>query len=238
MTRPWRRGRRQAFGDVASPCGGEGAPQAPEGGPEETQGITADAIAVGTIADPGFTARPGVNQEIFDAGEAFVGWRRTSRAGINGRQLELTQYDAKYTEYQARVGEACDNEFAIVGDGAVQDNLWVSTGAACGLIHIAGFSVTPEKSGTADPSEIERLRAVQPLPNASDRYTVSLMRVLMEDHEDALDHFGIVYGDIATLQIQADKTVEAYEALGATVVSEQAYNVVGEANWWRPSRRA
>ena len=219
------------FGDLASPCGeGDGAPQAPTGGPEETQGITDDAIAVGTVADPGFTARPGLNQEIFDAGEAFVGWCN-EQGGINGRQLELTQYDAKYTEYQARMEEACGSEFAIVGDGAVQDNLWVSTGAACGLIDVAGFSVTPEKSGTSDPAEIDRLRAVQPLPNASDRYMVSPMRVLMEDHEDALAHFGIVYGDIATLQIQADKTVEAYEALGAEVVSQQAYNVIGEANW-------
>ena len=224
-------GDGETFGDLESPCGeGDGAPQAPEGGPEETQGITADAIAVGTVADPGFTARPGLNQEIFDAGEAFVGWCN-EQGGINGRRLELTLHDAKYTEYQARMEEACGTDFAIVGDGAVQDNLWVSTGAACGLIDIAGFSVTPEKSGTADPSEIERLRAVQPLPNASDRYAVSPMRVLMEEHEAALDHFGIVYGDIATLQIQAEKTIEAYEALGATVVSEQAYNVIGEANW-------
>ena len=63
------------FGEVESPCGeGEGDNAEPTGPPEETQGLTADTIAVGTVADPGFSGRPGLNQEIFDAGEAYVAW--------------------------------------------------------------------------------------------------------------------------------------------------------------------
>ena len=157
------------FGDLGSPCGDtpSDVPTDTSAADDDAQGITDDAIAVGTIADPGFSARPGLNQEIFDAGEAFVAWCN-EQGGINGRQLDLTQRDAAYTEYQARLEEACAEDFAIVGDGAVQDNLWADIGVGCGLVDIAGFSVTPEKSGSAGADEVERPRAVQPLPNPND----------------------------------------------------------------------
>ena len=34
--------------------------------------MTDDSIQVGTISDPGFTGRPGLNQELFDASEVFA----------------------------------------------------------------------------------------------------------------------------------------------------------------------
>ena len=60
------------------------------------------------------------------------------QGGINGRELRLTEYDAAIQNYQTKMQEACGQESAIVGDGAVQDNLWASTGAAAALIDIAG----------------------------------------------------------------------------------------------------
>src|SRR5215218_388107 len=66
-----------AFGTLATPCGeGEGDSTSTSAAPaaDEVQGIEDDAILVGTVADPGFSGRPGINQEIFDAGQAFVGW--------------------------------------------------------------------------------------------------------------------------------------------------------------------
>ena len=229
------------FGDLTSPCGpapadsasdstattAAGAGDAPEG---DTQGITDDAIAVGTIADPGFSGSPGLNQEIFDAGEAFTTWCN-DQGGINGRELQLTQYDAAIQNYQTKMTEACDQEFAIVGDGAVQDNLWSSTGAACGLIDIAGFSVTPEKSGTTGPDVVEDSRVVQPVPNTADTYEVGGLQTLAEENPEAFQHVGILYGDFETLRVQADKGRQAIEAEGGTVVSEQTYNLLGEANW-------
>lgn len=218
------------FGEEASPCGeGEGDNAEPTGPPAETQGISADAIAVGTIADPGFSARPGLNQEIFDAGEAFVAWCN-DQGGINGRELQLTQYDAAFTEYQARVQEACGQEFAIVGDGAVQDNLWATTGVECDLIDVAGFSVTPEKAGNGgdDPNES---RSVQPVPNPSDQFPGGGVQLLSEEFPEAFENVGMLYGDFQTTITQFERSKEAYEALGADVVFEQAYNPAGEANW-------
>ena len=48
------------FGDLKGVCGPGDASGA------TAQGVTDDAIQVGTIADPGFIGRPGLNQEIFD----------------------------------------------------------------------------------------------------------------------------------------------------------------------------
>ena len=226
------------FGDFPSPCGpaaedggaattAAGAGEAPDG---DTQGITDDAILVGTVADPGFSGSPGLNQEIFDAGEAFVGWCN-DQGGVNGRELRLTTYDAKIQNYQSEMTRACDQEFAIVGDGAVQDNLWESVGAACGLIDVAGFAVTPEKSGTVGPDVVEESRVVQPVPNTADTYEVGGMQTLAEENPEAFQNVGILYGDFETLRVQADKGRQAIEAEGGTVVSEQTYNLLGEANW-------
>ena len=107
------------FGDLAGVCGpNEGGGELSTAGPEETQGVTADTITLGTVSDPGFEGRPGLNQEIFDTGEAFVEWCNAA-GGINGRQLELNLHDAAITEYQPVMAEACEADFAIVGSGAV-----------------------------------------------------------------------------------------------------------------------
>ena len=220
-----------SFGTLPSPCGDGERGALPTGGEEgDTQGITDDRIAVGTIADPGFSGAPGLNQEIFDAGEAFVTWCN-DQGGINGRQLDLTQYDAAITEYQPQLTAACGQEFAIVGDGAVQDNFWATIGVPCGLVDIPGFAVTPEKAGTSGEAVTAETRVVQPVPNPSDRFPTGAIRLLDEAHPGALDHVGILYGDLATTAIQKDRTVEAIEGEGGTVVYEAATNILGEANW-------
>ena len=222
------------FGDMASPCGpaaeGTSATTAAAADPAETQGVSADTIQVGTIADPGFSGAPGLNQEIFDAGDAFVAWCN-DQGGINGRQLELTKYDAAISEYQGQMEQACGQEFAIVGDGAVQDNLWATTGRECGLIDIAGFSVTAEKAGTHGDEVWRETRAVQPLPNPSDQYPVGAIQLLNDEFPGAIDHVGILYGDLATTREQKNKIAEAIESEGGTVVLERATNILGEANW-------
>ena len=227
----------ETFGDMASPCGPAAedtsattAAGAASDDPAETQGVSADAIQVGTIADPGFSGAPGLNQEIFDAGDAFAQWCN-DQGGINGRQIELTKYDAAISDYQSQMETACGQEFAIVGDGAVQDNLWASIGAECGLIDIAGFSVTAEKAGTHGEDVWQETRAVQPLPNPSDQYPVGAIQLLDEEFPGAIDHVGIIYGDIATTREQKDKITEAVESQGGTVVLDRASNILGEANW-------
>jgi len=86
------------WGDLKGVCGPkEKGGEVPSG--DDSQGITADSITVGTVADPGFSARPGLNQEIFDAGDAFVAWCNAA-GGINGKELKLNKHDAKLTDYK------------------------------------------------------------------------------------------------------------------------------------------
>src|SRR5689334_16199885 len=54
------------FGTLKAVCGPGNATGA------TAQGVTDHDITVGTMADPGATAQPGLDQEIFDAGDAFV----------------------------------------------------------------------------------------------------------------------------------------------------------------------
>lgn len=218
------------FGDLQGLCGPrEGGGAVPAGGPDETLGVTEDSITVGTVSDPGFEGRPGLNQELFDAGEAFVDWCNEA-GGINGRQLELNLHDAAVTEYQPAVTEACATDFALVGSGAVQDNFWPDVGAACGLIDIAGFAITPEKAGLSGQNPIEA-RSVQALPNPGDRYNVGAYRIVTADDPGVIERSGIVYADLDTVIYQRDKVVDALESIGHAFVYDAAHNLLGESNW-------
>ena len=186
-------------------------------------------ITVGTVADPGFEGLPGLNQEIFDAGTAFVEWCNAA-GGINGKQLTLNLRDAAITEYQPVLQESCDEDFGIVGSGAVQDNFWPEVGAACGLIDIAGFSVTPDKAGLAGRDPVEA-RSIQPVPNPSDVYQVGSYVMIDEEFPDAPARTGILYGDLETTAIQAERAQAGLEEIGHTIVHTAAYNILGESNW-------
>jgi ABC-type branched-subunit amino acid transport system substrate-binding protein len=225
-------GGSATFGDLDSPCGAQDPETADASStdPAETQGVGDGTISVGTVADPGYEGRPGLNQEMFDAGQAFAEWCN-EQGGINGRQIELTEYDAAITQYQQRLGEACGQEFAMVGGGAVSDNLWATTGLQCGLVDIAGFAVTPEKAGIAGPDEVVERRTMQPVPNPANEFPVGIQRILAEEHPDAIERAGMVYGDLQTTVTQKDRQVEAMEQVGYEFVQETSYAILGEANW-------
>ena len=150
--------------------------------------------------------------------------------GINGRQLELTLYDAAISNYQPQIEAACENEFALVGSGAVQDNLWPEVGVGCDLIDIAGFSVTPEKGGLAGRDPVEA-RTIQPLPNPADRQIAAAASLLAEEFPDSTESAYLVFADLATLITQADKETQAYTEVGYNFTGEATYNILGEANW-------
>ncbi|WP_421118715.1 ABC transporter substrate-binding protein [Aquihabitans daechungensis] len=215
------------WGDLQGVCGPN------EGGgkvaAEDAQGVSEDEIVLGTVADPGFSARPGLNQEIFDAGDAFVAWCNEA-GGINGKKLTLNKHDAKLTDYKPAIEEACTTDFAMVGGGAVQDNLWADTGAACDLIDVAGFAVTPEKAGLAGQTPAET-RTVQVIPNPGDRYIVAGLKLIDEEYPGALDNTGFLTADFQTLAAQYSKESQGFEAEGATEVYKSTYGINGEANW-------
>ncbi len=52
------------FGDLTDVCGPNEGGGAVADDPAETQGVTADSITLGTVSDPGFEGRPGLNIEL------------------------------------------------------------------------------------------------------------------------------------------------------------------------------
>lgn len=218
------------WGTLSKVCGPkEGGGKVAASAGKDAQGISAAAIKVGTVADPGFSGRLGLNQEIFDAGTAFVAWCNAA-GGINGKELELSLRDAKLTEYEPVVKEACAEDFALVGDGAVQDNLWPTVGVPCGLIDVAGFAVTAQKAGLLGDTPAEN-RQVQPVPNAGDTQAVGGAMLLDDAFPGVGDRQAFLYADFQTLIDQRDKELEAYEEIGHTIVHQAAYGLGGESNW-------
>ena len=184
---------------------------------------------MGTVSDPGFEGRPGLNIELHDAATAFAEWCNAA-GGINGKQIDVNLRDAAISEYQPVMEQACAEDFAIVGSGAVQDNFWPTVGAACDLIDVAGFSVTPEKAGLSgrrpgrDPVGAAGAQPAGRVPDRGGRHPG-------EEFPDAGDNVGILNADLDTLVTQAARVKEAYESIGFTIVHEATYNVLGEANW-------
>lgn len=215
-----------SFGDLGELCGP--APDGEELTASDT-GVTADSIQVSTFSDPGFTGRPGLNQELFDTAEAFAAWCNEA-GGINGRTIDLKLRDAKLVEYQNRIIEACDEgDFLMVGGGAVFDNTGQEDRLACSLPTIAGYVVTPAAS--------EADLTFQPVPNPVNQLPVGDLRWLEEQFPESIDNIGIFTGSLETTVFVARRYQEGIEELGWNVVYNEQYNPAGEPTW-RPFAEA
>lgn len=208
-------GEAGMVGTLPTPCGEGDASGATD------QGVTDDAIAISTIADPGAQAAPGLNLGVHQAMTAFVEYCN-SLGGIEGRPLELTLLDAALFNYNQVVQEACESSFALVGGGGALDETGAQTAVDCGLVDVAGFTISPEKA--------ESDRVYQPLPNATYQFNVGAARQIVEEHPDAATHAAMIYSNLPVTERQAERQIEAYEEVGFDFVYEQAAEI-GELNW-------
>ena len=87
-----------SFGDLENVC------QDGDASGATAPGVTDTSIQVGTITDKGFSARPGLNEEMLDAAEAFAAWCN-EHGGINGREVVVADRDAALTDFNARIVE-------------------------------------------------------------------------------------------------------------------------------------
>ena len=114
------------FGDLSNVCAKGEAKGATD------KGVTDTEIHIGTVTDKGFTGRSGLNKEMVDAANAFATWCN-EKGGILGRKIVVDDLDAKLTDYNGVVTQACDTDFALVGGGAVFDDADNGGREACGL---------------------------------------------------------------------------------------------------------
>jgi ABC-type branched-subunit amino acid transport system substrate-binding protein len=204
------------FGDLEDVCGPGDATG------DTDQGVTGDSIKVGTISDPGFVGRPGLNQELFDASKVFVEWCNDA-GGINGREIEMTERDAKLTEYKQRITEACQEDFMIVGSGGVFDETGQDERLTCLLPDIPAYQVSPKARG-ADLS-------VRPLPTPLDQIAIAVFQYLETKFPDTTEDVGFLTGNVPATVTVDQQNQEAVESLDWKIIYEAQYNSAGEPSW-------
>ena len=188
------------------------------------RGVTDHAITVGTMADPGAAAMPGLDQELFDTATAFVGWCNAA-GGILGRKLALHEWDSKLTEVAARMIDACRGDFMLVGNGEALDEGGVAQRLACKLPEIPAYVVSTQ-AGMAPLS-------IQAIP-ISDRESPNggPYRALKAFDPEAVKHYGLMSSTFQSVKDAGDRDRAAARTLGFTEVyyDELPFSVDN----WRP----
>ena len=206
------------FGDLKAICG----PGTAKGG--SGRGLTATTINVGTMADPGAAAAPGLGKEFFQVGDAFVKWCNAA-GGINGRKLSLTEYDAKLFNAGQQMISACQKEFMLVGNGNAFDAPSVKPRLACKLGQIPAYVVSPDAVAAG--------LQVQPTPNPANEFQYGPLRLMGLKYPDTIKS-GVAVGssNIASLTAQGLRTRDALQKEGFKVAnySERPPLVTN----WRP----
>ena len=205
------------FGDLASPCGEGDAKGATD------QGVTDTSIAIGYGDDAGFPSSPGLQHQMTDAMKAMVKWCN-EQGGINGRQITGNYHDAKITEVNNAMTEACASDFFLIGQGFALDSAQEQVRRGCGLPSVAGFAVSPQFSNA--PLKWE------PVPVPADYTVGSMADQLAKLFPEKVKKAAVVYANYAATKDSRDKVLSAYPLFGWNFIGcEQEYNIQGEADW-------
>lgn len=205
------------FGDLESPCGDGDAAGSTD------QGVTDDAITIGFGDDRGFSARPGLLQEMGDAMKAMIAWCN-AQGGINGREIKGNQYDAAYMNAASVMQQACKTDFMMVGQGFAMDIAAEPYRVKCNLPTVPGFAIGPAVS--MGPMKFE------PVPFPIDRFNSAMLTTIGEQHPEFLQNMDFVRSTSAAVaqglvkveSVLNDMGTEAKDC-GVTIASE------GEASY-------
>jgi ABC-type branched-subunit amino acid transport system substrate-binding protein len=195
------------FGSLKKVCG----PGTAKGA--TARGVTDTAITVGTMADPSNTAAPALGQEFFDTADAFVKWCNDA-GGILGRTITLNKRDSKLFDVGARMVDACQSDFFMVGNGTPLDVAGVKPRLDCKLGMMPAYVV----SATAVAADQQIQANGIPL----DEYYVGLFRKFATKFPDEWKHVVVVGSSLPDLVPTFKKSAEAVEATGGKVLISDA----------------
>lgn len=183
-------------------------------------GVTDKKITIATIQDIS-GPRPGLREDNQRAMEAFVKYCN-SLGGINGRKLDLEKYDTGLLDAFPQYERACDETFAIVGEGVVFDDAGVEPIAACGIPTVPAFSTTAARQ----ESEL----TFPPLPNPPDELATGRYKWLKNKFDGVEERAAILCPDTSTTQYSCDRVVFAAEQAGFNFVY-QGDTEINVVNW-------
>lgn len=211
------------FGDLPSPCGDGSATVASGDGP------AADALVLGVANDRGAEAigRPGLNRELWDASRAFADWCN-EQGGIQGLEIQLVDLDGKAIAVEAAMTKACNEVFAMVGGGFVQDQLQFSGNPTsdfheCGLIDLPAFTVSIQKSGSNGK--------VEAIPNPAGAGATQWIRDFVELHPEAAEQMVVVTGDLPSFRTLENLFLAGAAKEGLEPLANIEYPFNGASDW-------
>jgi ABC-type branched-subunit amino acid transport system substrate-binding protein len=206
------------FGTLPSPCG-KG-----DGGGATDVGVTADAIHIGYGDDAGFAGLPGGGHEMSDAVKAMIEWCN-DQGGINGRPIVGTYYDAKITEVNNAVTQACnDKVFMLIGEGWTLDSTQEAGRLGCGLPAFPTYGVSPQFTNAP--------KMVAAVPNPVDFQPVGLARWYAETYPAKAKKVGTVALNFAASLDTLDKQRSTWPKVGVTFLGcDLQLSITGEADY-------
>lgn len=203
-----------SFGTLGAVCGPGDAK-----GSTDT-GVTDTSIHVGTIADVGWSAAPGLLQPVWDSSEAFVDWCNAA-GGINGRKLVLDKRDAAYSNFLPQVKTSCTEDLAIVSM-AILDDTGVDQWEKCGLLNFTAATVGSKAAMAKD------MFPMTPIP--ADQQTIGGFHLFFDQHPDWAKAVGSLYSNGAAGDREQHTYNEAIESIGGKIVYTAEYTPT-TSNW-------
>ena len=195
------------IGDLKAICGPGSAKGA------TARGVTDSEIHIGTTADPGAAAAPGLEQEFFDTADAFSKWCNAA-GGINGRKIVVDKLDGKLFDVAAQIVNACQKDFMLVGGGNAFDSAGVKQRLACNLGAMQAYTVSPEAANAG--------QQVNVVPSKATQYPYGPLRLLTAAYPDTKKGgIGIGSSTIASLTPLGKRIQQALTADGVKVTALQ-----------------
>ncbi len=165
------------FGTLAPVCGPGDATGSTD------QGVTDTSIEIGYGDDAGFAANPGIGHQASDAMTAMIGWCN-DLGGINGRPVEGVYYDAKVTEVNNAMTEACTRVFMMVGQVYALAGAAEQTRLGCDL---------PTVPGSNAGSDIANAPLmVSPYPQPIDYFNVGGLALIAQRFPEQVKKTGVM----------------------------------------------
>jgi hypothetical protein len=193
------------------------------------KGVTDTDIRVATMSDPGNTAVPGLNIELFQESQAFVDWCNAA-GGILGRKLVLDKRDAALFNVAAQMVASCQQpDFMLVGNGEALDATGVQQRLSCGLPEIAAYDVSAAAGGAN--LSLDAL----PVPDSESNLGGALRALKAYDPASAA-HFGLLSSNQQSIKDSGNRDKQAAAQLGYTQVYYEEAPV--QVNNWRPYAQA